>query len=123
MIFNIPNFHFFSLAIFQYSSAPILQYSNFLLFQYSNIPPFQYSVVNMKPKLLIVEDDESIRTQMKWALAQDYEVFLAEDRERALEITRNERPAVVTLDLGLPPHPADVDEGFAALSEISPIFS
>ena len=37
-----------------------------------------------KPRLLIVEDDESIRTQMKWALMQDYEVFLAEDRTGAL---------------------------------------
>ena len=39
----------------------------------------------MKPKLLIVEDDEEIRTQMKWALGQDYEVLLAEDRLAALE--------------------------------------
>jgi len=38
-----------------------------------------------KPKLLIVEDDDSIRTQMKWALAQEYEVLLAEDRASALE--------------------------------------
>ena len=37
-----------------------------------------------KPRLLVVEDDEAIRTQMKWALAQDYEVFLAEDRLSAL---------------------------------------
>lgn len=72
----------------------------------------------MKPKLLIVEDDESIRTQMKWALAQDYEVFLAEDRAGALEILRKERPNVVTLDLGLPPFPTDVQEGFATLAEI-----
>jgi two-component system NtrC family response regulator len=72
----------------------------------------------IKPKLLIIEDDASIATQMKWALVQDYEVFLAEDRESALEVVRKERPPVVTLDLGLPPHPAEVDEGFTALSEI-----
>jgi two-component system NtrC family response regulator len=72
----------------------------------------------MKPRLLVVEDEESIRTQMKWALAQDYEVFLAEDRAGALEILRKERPNVVTLDLGLPPFPADVKEGFATLTEI-----
>jgi len=71
-----------------------------------------------KPKLLIVEDDESIQTQMKWALAQEYEVLLAEDRASALEIVKRERPAVVTLDLGLPPYPADVQEGFATLSDI-----
>jgi len=39
-----------------------------------------------KPRLLIVEDDESIRTQMKWALMQDYEVFLSEDRAGALDL-------------------------------------
>jgi len=70
------------------------------------------------PKLLIVEDDEELRTQMKWALVQDYEVFLAHDRPNALEILRSERPAVVTLDLGLPPHPEGSEEGFLALSEM-----
>jgi len=71
-----------------------------------------------KPKLLIVEDDESIRTQMKWALAQDYELFLAEDRRSALDILVKEKPPVLTLDLGLPPHPGEVKEGFLALTEI-----
>ena len=71
-----------------------------------------------KPKLLIVEDDEELRTQMKWALTQDYEVFLAEDRSSALEVLKMERPAVVTLDLGLPPHPEGVEEGFLALADM-----
>jgi two-component system NtrC family response regulator len=71
-----------------------------------------------QPKLLIVDDEEDIRTQMKWALAQDYGVVLAEDRRSAMEIVEREKPAVVTLDLGLPPRPADVEEGVAALSEI-----
>jgi len=71
-----------------------------------------------KPKLLIIDDDGDLRTQMKWALVQDYDVLLAEDRESAISIVNRERPAVVTLDLGLPPHPAGVEEGFAALSEI-----
>jgi two-component system NtrC family response regulator len=72
----------------------------------------------MKPRLLVVEDDSSVATQMKWALAQDYEVLLAEDRASALTILKKERPAVVTLDLGLPPRPGEVEEGFLALSEI-----
>jgi two-component system NtrC family response regulator len=72
----------------------------------------------MKPKLLIIDDDDEIRTQMKWALSQDYEVFLAEDRTRALALLKEQRPAVVLLDLGLPPNPATTEEGFAALSEI-----
>jgi two-component system NtrC family response regulator len=71
-----------------------------------------------KPKVLIVEDDSSIATQMKWALSQDYEIFLAEDRPSALDIYIKERPSVVTLDLGLPPFPGEVKEGFIALTEM-----
>jgi two-component system NtrC family response regulator len=71
-----------------------------------------------RPKLLIVEDDEDLRTQMKWALAQDYEVFQAEDRSSALEVLSKENPLVVTLDLGLPPLPDGVEEGFRALGEM-----
>ena len=71
-----------------------------------------------KEKLLIIEDDEDLRTQMKWALTEDYDVFLAEDRKSALEAVKAENPAVVTLDLGLPPLPAGVEEGFSALAEI-----
>src|SRR5579859_778470 len=70
------------------------------------------------PKLLIVDDDEEIRTQMKWALTQDYEIVLAEDRPSAMEVFRTSRPAVVLLDLGLPPSPANPEEGLAALSEL-----
>jgi two-component system NtrC family response regulator len=78
----------------------------------SPLPPTSFPLA---PKLLIVDDEEDIRTQMKWALGQDYQVFLAEDRGGALEIQGREEPSVVTLDLGLPPRPADVEEGFATL--------
>lgn len=71
-----------------------------------------------KPKLLIVDDDEEIRTQMRWALAADYTVTLASDRPSALLQFRLTRPAVVLLDLGLPPHPGTPDEGLAILAEI-----
>ncbi|MEN6319746.1 MAG: PEP-CTERM-box response regulator transcription factor [Syntrophaceae bacterium] len=71
-----------------------------------------------KPKLLIVDDDEDLRTQMRWALAENYDVLLAEDRQSALNLMRKGQPAVITLDLGLPPAPAGVEEGFAALDEI-----
>lgn len=73
---------------------------------------------SMLGKLLIVEDDEDVRKQMKWALAQDYEVFLAENRKITLDIFAKEQPPVMTLDLGLPPRPTDVEEGFATLSEV-----
>ena len=72
----------------------------------------------MKPKLLIVDDDAAIRTQMKWALGHDYEVVSAEDREGALEIFTAERPVITLLDLGLPPQPNDCDEGLAALAQL-----
>ena len=72
----------------------------------------------MKPKVLIVDDDEAIRTQMKWALTQDYEVYFAEDQRGALEAFKANSPVVTLLDLGLPPHPNQCDEGLAALSEL-----
>ena len=74
--------------------------------------------VSIKPKLLIVDDDDEIRTQMKWALAEDYQILLAEDRVGAVETFQLERPAVVLLDLGLPPQPATPEEGLAALFEL-----
>jgi two-component system, NtrC family, response regulator len=72
----------------------------------------------MNPKLLIVDDDDEIRTQMKWALAKDYQILVAENRTSALERFRAEQPAVVLLDLGLPPQPANPEEGLATLSEL-----
>jgi two-component system NtrC family response regulator len=72
----------------------------------------------MKPRLLIVDDQEEIRTQMKWALAEDYEISLAGDRPEAMAIMEESRPPVVLLDLGLPPHPGDTVEGSLALGEI-----
>lgn len=75
----------------------------------------------MKPKLLIVDDDEEIRTQMKWSLLNDYEIHLAGDRSEAVDVCRSERPGVVLLDLGLPPAPGTPEEGLAALSELTSI--
>jgi two-component system, NtrC family, response regulator len=72
----------------------------------------------MKHKILIVDDDEAIRTQMKWALSQDYEVHFAEDRRGAFEAFKANPPAVTLLDLGLPPHPNQCDEGLATLSDL-----
>jgi two-component system NtrC family response regulator len=68
-------------------------------------------------KLLIVEDDEDVRSQMKWALVQDYEILTAGTRAEAMASIRGQQPRVVILDLGLPPHPASTEEGFATLSE------
>ena len=55
-----------------------------------------------KSKILIVEDDEFVAKQMKWALATDYDVLIAEDRLSAMGLFKKEQPSIVTLDLGLP---------------------
>jgi two-component system NtrC family response regulator len=72
----------------------------------------------MKPKLLIVDDDEEIRTQMKWALNHDYDVLLAHDRVSGEEVYREHEPMAALLDLGLPPRPGDPEEGFALLASL-----
>jgi two-component system NtrC family response regulator len=70
-----------------------------------------------KPALLIVEDDEGLQRQLRWAY-EDYEVVCAGDRETAIDMLRQHEPAVVTLDLGLPPDPDGTTEGFATLETI-----
>jgi two-component system NtrC family response regulator len=72
----------------------------------------------MKPNLLIVDDDEAIRSQLRWALADEYNVFSAGDRLLTLELWRQHRFPVVLLDLGLPPRPADLEEGLATLAAL-----
>ncbi len=72
---------------------------------------------NAKPKLLIVEDDEGLQKQLRWAY-EDYEVISATSRPAAIDALRHHEPAVVTLDLGLPPDPDGTSEGFAALDAI-----
>src|SRR5437667_286147 len=68
-------------------------------------------------RILVVDDDDAVRSQIRWALAPNYEVFVAADRPSALDILRRERPPLVTLDLGLPPSPGDTTEGFMALAD------
>ena len=70
-----------------------------------------------KQKLLIVEDDLGLQKQLKWSY-EDFEVYCAATREEAMTLLRSEEPDVVTLDLGLPPDPDGVSEGFAALDEM-----
>lgn len=67
--------------------------------------------------LLIVEDDPALGTQMRWAFCA-YRPVVAVDRETAIAQLRRHEPAVVTLDLGLPPRPDDPAEGLSLLEEI-----
>ncbi len=70
-----------------------------------------------KPVLLVIEDDPGLQAQLKWAY-DDFEVLIAGDRDSAIAALRAEAPAVVTLDLGLPPDPDGTTEGFAVLDAI-----
>ncbi|HEY1229911.1 MAG TPA: PEP-CTERM-box response regulator transcription factor, partial [Ramlibacter sp.] len=70
-----------------------------------------------KPKLLIIEDDPGLQKQLRWSL-DAYEVAVAGDREAALAQIRRHEPAVVTMDLGLPPDPDGSTEGLATLQQI-----
>ena len=70
-----------------------------------------------KPKLLIVEDDLGLQKQLKWSY-EEFQVLCASNREEAMTLLRSEEPDVVTLDLGLPPDPDGVSEGFKALDEM-----
>src|SRR5262245_25768952 len=71
-----------------------------------------------KPTLLVVEDDELTRTQLDYALREDFTVSVAGDRPSALAAVREQHPDLVSLDLGLPPREDGAEEGLTALDEI-----
>jgi len=74
-------------------------------------------VTTEKPRpLLIVEDDPALQKQLRWSFDQ-YEAITASDRDSALSQIHRHRPAVVTMDLGLPPDADSVSEGFRLLEQ------
>ena len=68
------------------------------------------------PKLLIVEDDEDLCSQYRWAFP-GFDVVIAQSRAQALAAVRKDAPPVALMDLGLPPDPDGVSEGFATLDD------
>ena len=68
-------------------------------------------------KLLVIEDDPGLQTQLRWCF-EGYDVEIAGDREEALDTVRQHHPSVVTLDLGLPPDTDGTSVGFAILEDI-----
>ena len=72
-------------------------------------------------KLLIIDDNEDIRKQLKWGLSKEYQVLSAADATDGLALFNKHRPLVVILDLGLPPHVDSSVEGFRCLSELHTI--
>jgi len=75
------------------------------------------AVADPTRKLLIVEDDPGIQSQLRWCFG-DYEVIAATDRTEAINELRRHEPGVVLQDLGLPPDDEGVGEGFATLRDI-----
>jgi len=71
----------------------------------------------MNRKLLIIEDDPGLQSQLRWCF-NDMDVHLADDEETALSIFNQESPQVITLDLGLPPDPGGFSVGFKILELI-----
>ncbi len=69
-------------------------------------------------KLLITDDSEEIRTQLKWSLGKEYSVALAKDGNEAVSLFKKNNPRVTTLDLGLPPFENGTEEGFRCLQEM-----
>jgi len=70
------------------------------------------------PALLLVDDSQEIREQMKWGLKPHYTIFEADNREKAVELLRREKMVLVTLDLGLPPDADGASEGLSALEQL-----
>lgn len=68
--------------------------------------------------ILVIDDDNGIRRQLKWGLDKEYNVLLAEDGRKALDLFRQHEPKIVTLDLGLPPDSDGASEGLRVLEEI-----
>ncbi len=76
----------------------------------------------MKKKLLIIEDEKSVAKQLRWGLSEEYEITIASTVPQAKSFLLSGVFSVVTLDLGLPPHPDTPEQGLKLLEDIS-IFS
>jgi two-component system NtrC family response regulator len=68
--------------------------------------------------LLVVEDDAGLQSQMRWAMSDDFVVHVAGDKAEAMNTMARHRPALVVLDLGLPPDPDGATEGLSILDAI-----
>ncbi|HEY3580603.1 MAG TPA: sigma-54 dependent transcriptional regulator [Pyrinomonadaceae bacterium] len=68
-----------------------------------------------KGTVLVVDDDENVRSGIYWALTSDYRVLQASSREEASAMINDEDIEVVVSDLHLPPHTDDLVEGLALI--------
>lgn len=72
----------------------------------------------MSVKVLIVDDDVALATQLKWFLPKKYESVLAHTAEDALTLFRDNNIDIVLLDLGLPPYENTPEIGLNLLDSI-----
>jgi len=72
----------------------------------------------MKPRILIVDDDEAITQQLFWTLSDDYAVVSANDMQTAVRRAMMYEPAVSILDLHLPPEVDSPEIGLRILEYI-----
>lgn len=75
----------------------------------------------MKKRLLVVEDENSVAKQLRWGLGEEYDITIASDASQAEPLLASGAFPVVTLDLGLPPHPDTPQQGLALLEKMSSI--
>ena len=72
----------------------------------------------MKQKLLVIEDESSVAKQLRWGLAEGYDITIAQSVDEAKKLLLSGAFPVATLDLGLPPTPDTPQQGFALLEEM-----
>jgi two-component system NtrC family response regulator len=68
-----------------------------------------------RAKILVVDDEEGIRTQLRWGLGEAFDVACAGDPAGALQAIEDAVFDGVTLDLGLPPDSEGATEGLRLL--------
>ena len=73
---------------------------------------------DMKPKLLIVDDDVAITRQLFWMLCDEFDVLTAHDLPSAIRRTTVYEPDVALLDLHLPPTENTPDTGLRILEYV-----
>ncbi len=71
-----------------------------------------------RPKVLIIEESGEARAQLERALRDEFDLLIARDPATAVPLAREQNPTLILLDLGLPPNPADPEEGLRLLREI-----
>ena len=72
----------------------------------------------MEHKILVVDDEEWIRNQLKWSLSKDYDVLEVGDVDSARTMIERKMPDLVMLDISLTPDMGAGTEGIKLLQDI-----